>query len=103
MHVLRRRHRLAGERCCTTADPELFFPISSVGVTARQARKAQQVCGRCQVRQECLDFAVRAGEMNGIWGGILPEDRIRMRREETARRRAEARRRDFETPDLRAS
>lgn len=83
---------------CATLDAELFFPISSGGMGARQAREAQQVCVCCQVRQKCLDFALRVDEMDGVWGGTTPEERIRMRRD-LAVRRPEAARQQWEVPD----
>lgn len=79
--------RAAG--ACRSADPELFFPIGTgVAVTATQVRKALQICAGCGVRQQCLDFAVRSGEMSGVWGGTTPEERLRARRALLRRRRA---------------
>jgi WhiB family transcriptional regulator, redox-sensing transcriptional regulator len=91
--------RAAG--ACLTADPDLFFPISTGGVGVKQVARAQQICAGCQVRQECLDFAMRSGEMHGIWGGTTPEERIRQRREQAARRRRA--RRSWQAPDTRAA
>jgi WhiB family transcriptional regulator, redox-sensing transcriptional regulator len=62
---------------CRSADPELFFPIAA-GVVA--VRKALRICAGCGVRQQCLDFAMQNGEMNGVWGGTTAEERIRARR-----------------------
>jgi WhiB family redox-sensing transcriptional regulator len=74
---------------CASADPELFFPLATgVAVAADQVRKAQRICAECGVRQQCLDFAMRNGEMHGVWGGTTPEERIRARRALLRRRRA---------------
>jgi WhiB family redox-sensing transcriptional regulator len=60
---------------CRQADPELFFPIAAVtGPAARQAEAAKAVCGRCDVRANCLSYAVEAMP-EGIWGGTTPEER----------------------------
>ena len=75
---------------CVNADPDLFFPIGGGQWGARQVRRAQQVCAQCQVRQQCLEFAIDAGERHGIWGGTTPEERQRARRNELARRRRAA-------------
>lgn len=56
-------------------DPELFFPISGVGLDLKQVAAAKQVCGRCQVRGSCLESALRHGEPEGIWGGSTPDER----------------------------
>jgi WhiB family redox-sensing transcriptional regulator len=72
---------------CQSADPDLFFPISSSGRGERQIAKAKMICAGCQVRRECLDYALTNGQVHGIWGGTTPEDRQRVRRR---RRRAAA-------------
>jgi WhiB family redox-sensing transcriptional regulator len=64
---------------CLSADPELFFPVGVGGGTDRQIARARRICADCQVRQECLDFAMRSGEVHGIWGGATPEERNRAR------------------------
>ncbi len=65
---------------CLSADPDLFFPISSAGLGERQIAQAKTICTGCQVRQECLDFALAHDQVYGIWGGTTPEDRQRERR-----------------------
>lgn len=62
-------------------DPELFFPVSETGMAAhRQVAQAKAVCGRCPVAGQCLEWAVRTGEPEGIWGGTTPDERRRLRR-----------------------
>ncbi|SEG72767.1 WhiB family transcriptional regulator, redox-sensing transcriptional regulator [Thermomonospora echinospora] len=62
-------------------DPELFYPINYTSpVMAEQVRSAKSVCAQCPVRAECLDWALRAGEPDGIWGGTTPEERRYLRR-----------------------
>jgi WhiB family transcriptional regulator, redox-sensing transcriptional regulator len=74
--------RAAG--ACTSADPDLFFPVSATGIAAAQADQACRICAGCQVRRQCLDFAMEHGETEGIWGGTTPEERARVRRAWTA-------------------
>lgn len=62
---------------CVTADPDLFFPISVRGAGVQQADRAVRICAGCQVRGQCLEFAMRTGETEGIWGGTTPEERVR--------------------------
>ena len=78
--------RAAG--ACVTADPDLFFPVSGRGASAAQAERARRVCAGCQVRSQCLAFAMQTKSAEGIWGGTTPEERSRIRRNETARQRA---------------
>jgi WhiB family redox-sensing transcriptional regulator len=65
---------------CIGVDPELFFPISSTGLGRMQAQAAKQVCGACPVARECARWALRQGELYGIWGGLDEEDRRAARR-----------------------
>lgn len=77
--------RAAG--ACLSADPDLFFPVSPGGAGATQIARAQEVCARCRVSRQCLEFAMRTGEAQGIWGGTTPEERARERRRARARQR----------------
>jgi WhiB family transcriptional regulator, redox-sensing transcriptional regulator len=64
---------------CSSADPELFFPISESGPSRRELSAAKAVCARCQVRRQCLDYALAAGPLHGVWGGTGEEDRRLLR------------------------
>ena len=50
---------------CAQTDPEAFFPEKG-GST----REAKRVCLSCDVRQECLEYALAHDERFGIWGGL---------------------------------
>lgn len=89
--------RAAG--ACLHADPDLFFPIAVGTASASQVTAALRICDGCQVRQQCLDFAMQTGETHGVWGGTTPEDRIRARRSRGRR----ARQTWQEVPQARAS
>ncbi len=70
--------RAAG--ACLTADPDLFFPISSAGPGEKQIARAKSICADCGVQRKCLEFALAHDQVYGIWGGTTPEDRQRERR-----------------------
>ena len=72
---------------CSTADPELFFPISSSGPAVYQAKRAKAICARCEIRQACLDYAIDAGTIQGVWGGTTERER-RLLRQRGHRERA---------------
>jgi hypothetical protein len=40
---------------------------------------ARAVCGECAHRVECLSWALDTGQEFGMWGGLTPEERDRMR------------------------
>ena len=63
---------------CLSVDPELFFPLSSVGPAAKQLNKSKSVCTRCPVQAQCLDFALATRQMDGIWGGTSEDERRRI-------------------------
>jgi WhiB family redox-sensing transcriptional regulator len=71
---------------CLGVDPDLFFPERGAST-----REAKGVCAGCEVRVECLEYALRNGEKFGIWGGMSERERRRIRRQRAlARRRATA-------------
>ncbi|MCW2508093.1 MAG: Transcription factor WhiB [Modestobacter sp.] len=60
---------------CAETDPEAFFPEK--GGSTREAKK---ICTGCEVRAECLDYALANDERFGIWGGLSERERRRLRR-----------------------
>ncbi len=72
---------------CQYRDPEIFFPISSLGSGARQVARAKAVCGQCQVRPQCLSYALSSPQLHGIWGATTEEER-QLRRERDRVRKA---------------
>jgi WhiB family redox-sensing transcriptional regulator len=71
---------------CKDEDPELFFPIGNTGPAAAQIDMAKGVCCKCEVRDECLEWAMSTGQDAGVWGGLSEDERRALRR---ARRRSE--------------
>ncbi|MEV6177209.1 WhiB family transcriptional regulator [Streptomyces sp. NPDC052016] len=70
---------------CLHEDPDLFFPIGNTGPTLHQIDEAKAVCGRCPVVEQCLEWAVRVGQADGIWGGMTESERRALTRRETPR------------------
>jgi len=70
------RHRAA----CLDEDPELFFPIGNTGPAIMQIEEAKQVCRRCDVREQCLAWALEAGQDHGVWGGLSEDERRALKR-----------------------
>lgn len=61
---------------CAQTDPEAFFPEK--GGSTREAKKT---CLGCQVRSECLEYALAHDERYGIWGGLSERERRRLKRD----------------------
>lgn len=62
---------------CQQTDPDLFFPAPGDKATAAAAKR---ICTACPVRTECLEYAIRTRQPHGIWAGIGPKHRQRLRR-----------------------
>lgn len=60
---------------CAQTDPEAFFPEK--GGSTRDAKK---ICAQCEVKAECLEYALTNDERFGIWGGLSERERRRLRR-----------------------
>jgi WhiB family redox-sensing transcriptional regulator len=59
---------------CAQTDPEIFFPHK--GGSTREAKK---VCRGCEVREECLRYALDNDERFGIFGGLSERERRKLR------------------------
>ncbi len=60
---------------CAQTDPEAFFPEK--GGSTRDAKK---ICTTCEVRAQCLEYALTNDERFGIWGGLSERERRKLRR-----------------------
>lgn len=58
------------EALCAQTDPEAFFPDKG-GST----RDAKRVCASCDVRNQCLAYALETKQRFGIWGGLSERER----------------------------
>jgi WhiB family transcriptional regulator, redox-sensing transcriptional regulator len=66
---------------CTDVDPEIFFPERG-----GSSKAARAVCSDCEVKPQCLEYALNNKEQFGIWGGTSERERRRLRRERAMRR-----------------
>jgi WhiB family transcriptional regulator, redox-sensing transcriptional regulator len=55
----------------------VFFP----GAADVVPPSAKEKCDSCDVKAECLDFALRNPSLLGVWGGTSEEDRRKIRRQ----------------------
>lgn len=61
---------------CAETDAEAFFPEKGAST-----RAAKRTCRACEVRAECLDYALEHDEKFGIWGGTSERERRRLKRQ----------------------
>jgi WhiB family redox-sensing transcriptional regulator len=62
---------------CRGADPRLFnapFREDAIDRRARESKAKTQYCDRCEVSQECREWA-REHHEYGIWGGETEDER----------------------------
>lgn len=67
---------------CTNTDPDLWFPDDSdrgQSDTRSRYRVAKKLCAECPVQQLCLEYAIIQQEEYGMWGGLTPVERLRLR------------------------
>lgn len=74
-------HPLAwqADSLCAQTDPEAFFPEK--GGSTRDAKK---ICLSCEVKSQCLDYALQNDERFGIWGGLSERERRKLRKRDSA-------------------
>ena len=61
-------------------EADMFFPG---GGMTKQAAKAKAVCNTCEIKVQCLQWAIANKEV-GIWGGTTAEERHTMNRKKKA-------------------
>lgn len=60
---------------CAQIGPEEFFPEK--GNSVQQAKK---ICERCDVKPDCLQYALDNGVDSGVWGGLSAQERRRLKK-----------------------
>ncbi len=68
------------QAACKGANGDLFYPKSAWSRESKENRQqreqmAKRVCARCTVQACCLDWALRNGEVVGVWGGKTERER----------------------------
>jgi len=62
---------------CAQTAPEAFFPEKG-GST----REAKRICLGCEVKDECLEYALARDERFGIWGGLSERERRKLKKQQ---------------------
>jgi WhiB family redox-sensing transcriptional regulator len=63
---------------CAQTDPDAFYPEVGKSGSIEEVKK---VCQRCDVRAQCLAYALENKEVYGIWGGLSERERRRLRKQ----------------------
>lgn len=67
---------------CAEVSPEFFYAEHG-----KPSPEAKECCGLCGIREKCLQFALDSDEPHGMWGGLTPKARKRLKRAELSRSR----------------
>ncbi|AWZ07178.1 WhiB family transcriptional regulator [Streptomyces sp. ICC1] len=59
---------------CAQTGPGFFFPEPGSSL-----RDAKRLCGACEGRTACLEYALANDERFGVWGGLSEAERQAMR------------------------
>lgn len=66
---------------CREIDTEMFYPEPMV-----VAHDAKRICMMCDVRLECLAYALDNDEQHGIWGGTALWERRALQKQNKKRK-----------------
>jgi len=69
------RERWQDDALCAETTPDAFFPQNGSPATVALA-----ICAACGVRAQCLEYALTNGLHDGIYGGLSPSARRKLRR-----------------------
>ncbi len=67
------------EALCAEVGSVMFFP--EAGENPYEAKK---ICSLCEVRPDCLEYAMSQATVYGIWGGTTEADRRRLKHRQVA-------------------
>ena len=59
---------------CAQTGADFFFPEPGTSL-----RDAKRLCGACEVRAGCLEYALANDERFGVWGGLSESERSALR------------------------
>lgn len=58
----------------------MFFLDKGDPLGPDKIRMTKELCGACPLRLLCLEYALEAGEEDGIWGGLTRNERKSLKR-----------------------
>ena len=67
---------------CASTDPDLFFPESGESVIIPTV---VAICAACDIKTECLDYALRTDQEYGVWGGATQTQLAQLRKSPIAK------------------
>lgn len=65
---------------CRGLNPTIFHPATNYKSNHSEVNAAKDICFYCVVRIDCLEFAIKTNQRDGIWGGHTYAERMRIKR-----------------------
>jgi len=75
-----------GETPCAQA-PDMFFIDFKDTQAPEKMKNSKALCATCPIQLLCLEYALEAGEQDGIWGGLTRNERKALKRSRVIRER----------------
>ena len=67
---------------CKGEPVKTFFPEDNSGCNQKErVSRVYELCGKCEVKEECLNYALDNNEKFGVWGGLGEKRRRYLRME----------------------
>lgn len=66
---------------CQGKETNLFYPEPGTKGAAEQTKAIKAFCALCKVSADCLKEAIETNEPYGVWGGLTPKERSKVRRQ----------------------
>ena len=63
---------------CRGMHPDIFYGPEGTTPGNRpkhRTEEARRICEACEIRAECLAWAIRTHETHGVWGGLTADER----------------------------
>lgn len=65
---------------CLNSITDVFFPNTSLKDDSKEIVNAKKICNQCEIKNDCLNFALSNDEPDGVWGGLSHRERKKLKR-----------------------
>jgi WhiB family redox-sensing transcriptional regulator len=78
VEMVREMSEMGGAPCENA--PDMFFIDEKDPLGREKMRISKALCSDCPIKMKCLAYALEAGEVHGIWGGLTTNERRKLTR-----------------------
>lgn len=78
---------ISNGKCAADTNPNAWFPAmpdnrpskKALASIVKETKRAIEVCNSCPAKQKCLEVGMQDVNIAyGIWGGLLPDERVQL-------------------------